>query len=107
MIYSFHHAFAWIKGGIETGMVYRARIFRNLGLDARFIFTNHFPDLNIQHETSSLGFWDSEVIWMYGFFANCKLAPVSYTLEQLEKTLEGENTFFQETERLSNTNSKI
>ncbi len=94
MIYNFHHASAWIKGGIETGMVYRARIFRNLGLDARFIFTNRFLDRNVQHETSSLGFLDSEVIWMYSFFTDCKVAPVSYTLEQLENTFEGENYIF-------------
>ena len=65
MIYSFHHFYYWMKGGVETGMAYRARIFRELGLDAKFVFATTFPDDNIQHETEYLGFLDSEVIWMF------------------------------------------
>ena len=33
MIYNFHHFYYWLKGGVETGQAYRARIFRDLGLD--------------------------------------------------------------------------
>ena len=86
MIYSFHHFYYWMKGGVETGMAYRARIFRELGLDAKFVFATTFPDDNIQHETEYLGFLDSEVIWMYGFFTDCKISPVTYTLDQLENS---------------------
>lgn len=67
MIYNFHHFYYWLKGGVETGQAYRARIFRDLGLDAKFIFATTFPNHNIQHETEYLGFRDSEVIWMYSF----------------------------------------
>lgn len=86
MIYSFHHFYYWIKGGVESGMAYRARLFRELGLDARFVFATTFRNANIQHEIKSLGFSDDEVIWMYGFFTNCKISPVTYTLEQFEKS---------------------
>lgn len=84
MIYSFHHFYYWSKGGVESGMAYRARIFRALGLEAKFVFATTFPNANIQHETQSLGFLDSEVIWMYGFFSNCRISPVIYRLKQLE-----------------------
>ncbi len=86
MIYSFHHFYYWLKGGVETGQAYRAKLFRRLGMDARFVFATTFPNDNIQHETESLGFYDSEVIWLYGFFTDCKISPVTYTLEQLERT---------------------
>ena len=65
-------------------MIYK--LFRRLGLEAKFIFATTFPEKNIQQETSYLGFLDSEVIWMYGFFTDCRTSPVTYTLEQLEDT---------------------
>ena len=71
---------------METGQAYRAKLFRRLGLEAKFIFATTFPEKNIQQETSYLGFLDSEVIWMYGFFTDCRTSPVTYTLEQLEDT---------------------
>lgn len=94
MIYSFHHFYYWMLGGLETGQAYRAKQFRELGLDAKFVFATTFPERNIQHETSYLGFLDSEVIWMYGFFSDCKISPVTYTLEQLENTFEETNYIF-------------
>jgi Glycosyltransferase len=88
MIYSFHHFYYWLKGGVETGQAYRAKLLRNIGLDAKFIFATTFPLNNIQQETEYLGFLDSEVIWLYGFFTNCRLSPVTYTLGQLERGFE-------------------
>ena len=94
MIYNFHHFYYWLKGGVETGQAYRAKLFRKLSLEAKFVFATTFPDRNIQSETSYLGLLDSEVIWMYGFFTNCKISPVIYTLEQLENTFEEKNYTF-------------
>lgn len=37
--------------------------------------------------TKNIGFLDSEVIWLYTFFTDFRIAPVSYTLEDLKKTL--------------------
>lgn len=34
MIYNFHHFYYWLKGGVETGQAYRAKLFRTLGLEA-------------------------------------------------------------------------
>lgn len=94
MIYNFHHFYYWLKGGVETGQAYRAKLFRTLGLEAKFIFATTFPDRNIQQETAYLGFLDSEVIWMYGFFTDCRISPVTYTLEQLEDTFADERYYF-------------
>lgn len=91
MIYCFHHFYYWLKGGVESGMAYRAKIFRALGLDAKFVFATVFPDANIQRETAFLGFRDEEIIWMYSFFTDCKISPVTYTLKQFERGFQGEN----------------
>lgn len=93
MIYSFHHCERWAKGGIETGQVYRAKIFRKLGVEAKFIFATAFPEHNIWDEILQLGFQKSEVIWLYGFFADCKSSQSTYTLEQLESTFDTEYIF--------------
>lgn len=94
MIYSFHHYNYWLKGGVEAGMAHRAKIFRNLGLDAKFVFATTFPEHNIWDETRQLGFLDSEVLWMYGFFTDCKPSAVTYTLKQLENTFEEKDYVF-------------
>lgn len=94
MIYNFHHFYYWLKGGVETGQAYRAKVFRSLGLEAKFIFATTFPEANIQHETEYLGFLDSEVVWMYDFFTDCGISPVTYTLEQLEDSFEEKNYTF-------------
>lgn len=86
MIYSFHHFYYWLRGGVESGMAYRAKLFRRLGLEAKFVFATTFPYNNIQHETEQLGFLDSEVIWMYQIFTDCKISPVIYTKKQLENS---------------------
>ena len=80
MIYSFHHYNHWVKGGVETGLAHRAKLFRNLGLEAKFVFATTFPEHNIWNEIEEMGFSDSEVLWMYGLFTDCKPSAVVYTL---------------------------
>ncbi len=94
MIYSFHHYNYWLKGGVEIGLAHRARIFRDLELDAKFVFATTFPEHNIWDETRQLGFSDSEVLWMYGLFSDCKPSSITYTLEQLENTFEEKDYIF-------------
>ena len=49
MIYSFHHFYYWLRGGIESGMAYRAKIFRHLGLEAKFVFATTFLNPHATH----------------------------------------------------------
>lgn len=94
MIYSFHHYNYWVKGGVETGLAHRAKIFRDIGLEAKFVFATTFPEHNIWNETRQLGFLDSEVLWLYGYFTDCEPSAVTYTLGQLESTFGEKNFIF-------------
>ena len=86
MVYNFNLGIGWASSGVEYAQVYRARMFRNIGVDAKFVFTDMFPRDNIQHMTENIGFLDSEIIWLYTFFTDTRIAPVSYTLSDLENT---------------------
>lgn len=86
MIYNFNLGIGWASSGVEYAQVYRARMFRNINAEAKFVFTDMFPQENIEHMTKNIGFEDSEVIWLYTFFTDFKTAPVTYTLSELEKT---------------------
>lgn len=86
MVYNFNLGIGWASSGVEYAQAYRAKILRNIGQESKFIFTDMFPKENIEHMTNNIGFLDSEVIWLYTFFTDCKTSPVTYTLDQLEKT---------------------
>lgn len=97
MIYNFNLGIGWASSGVEYAQAYRANVLRKAGLEAKFVFTDMFPRENIQHMTANIGFLDSEVIWLYTFFTDCKTSPVTYTLKQLEATFGGkEFTFTRE-----------
>lgn len=86
MIYNFNLGIGWASSGVEYAQAYRANILRNIGQEAKFIFTDMFPRDNIEHMTKNIGFLDSEIIWLYTFFTDFKIAPVTYTLAQLEES---------------------
>lgn len=94
MVYNFNLGIGWASSGVEYAQLYRARMFRNIGIDAKFVFTDMFPRDNIQHMTENIGFLDSEIIWLYTYFTDCKISPVSYTLKQLEKSFAGRRFTF-------------
>lgn len=87
MIYNFNLGIGWASSGVEYAQVYRAKMFRVLNEPSRFIFTDMFPQENIEHLTSNIGFVDDEIIWLYTYFTDFKIAPVTYTLEQFQSTL--------------------
>ena len=68
MVYNFNLGVGWASSGVEYAQAYRAKLLRRIGQEARFVFTNMFPQDNIQHMTENIGFLDSEVIWLYTFF---------------------------------------
>lgn len=94
MIYNFNLGIGWASSGVEYAQAYRAKALRRIGREAKFIFTDMFPRDNIQHMTANIGFEDSEIIWLYTFFTDCKTAPVSYTLGDLQKTFGNKNFTF-------------
>ena len=87
MIYNFNLGIGWASSGVEYAQLYRAKMFRALGEPAKFIFTDMFSRENIERLKSNIGFKDSEVIWLYTYFTDFRISPVTYTLGQFQETL--------------------
>ena len=85
-IYSINLGIGWASSGVEYAQAYRAQILRSLGIPAKFIFTNMFQSENLEHFTKNIGFEDGEIIWLYGYFTNVKIAGTTYKKEDLEAT---------------------
>lgn len=85
MIYNFNLGIGWASSGVEYAQLYRARAFREAKMPAKFIFTDMFPRDNIQAMTENIGFFDDEIIWLYLYFTDQRIAPCSYSLERLKQ----------------------
>lgn len=94
MVYNFNLGIGWASSGVEYAQSYRANLLRRAGIPAKFIFTDMFPTENIEHMTKNIGFGDEEVLWLYTFFTDTKIAPVSFTLKDLEASFADEHPVF-------------
>lgn len=79
-IYNINLGIGWASSGVEYAQIYRAKLLRSVGLEAKFIFMDFISADNIEHLTKNIGFEDSEVIWLYQYFTDVKIAPTTYTL---------------------------
>lgn len=86
MIYNFNLGIGWASSGVEYAQAYRANIFRKINQEARFVFTDMFINDNLADMTRNIGFEDEEIIWLYTFFSDFEVAPVTYTIDQLKAT---------------------
>ena len=49
MVYNFNLGIGWASSGVEYAQSYRAVMLRNVGIDAKFVFTNMIATENIEH----------------------------------------------------------
>lgn len=94
MVYNFNLGIGWASSGVEYAQSYRANLLRRAEIPAKFIFTDMFPTENIEHMTRNLNFSDEEILWLYTFFTDTKIAPVSFTLQDLEASFAEEHPEF-------------
>lgn len=85
-VYSINRGIGWASSGVEYAQAYRANLLRKAGYRIRFIFTDMFQMENIEHMTKNIGFMDEEIIWLYSFFTDFRMAPTTYSLKELEAT---------------------
>ncbi len=98
-VYNINLGIGWASSGVEYAQLYRAKMFRNIGIDAKFVFMDLILNENIQHFTENIGLENNEVIWLYSFFTDMEIKPSTYTLQQLEATFPLTPTRIEKTEK--------
>lgn len=88
-IYNINLGIGWASSGVEYAQAYRASLLRNTGQKAKFVYTDMILADNIEHLTKNIGFEDSEIIWIYTHFTDIKIAPTTYTLDQVLANVQG------------------
>lgn len=86
-VYNVDLGIGWASSGIEYAQKYRADIFKKINVDAKFIFSDMILGNNIEDLTKNIGFDDDQIIWLYNFFTDIKIAPSIYPLSKLEEDL--------------------
>ncbi|MCK6240587.1 accessory Sec system glycosyltransferase GtfA [Lactiplantibacillus plantarum] len=86
-IYSINKGIGWSSSGVEYAQLYRAKVFRKLGVKCKFIFTDLIVEDNIGDLVENIGFRSSEVIWLYMFFTDFSISKSTFSLSQFEKTI--------------------
>lgn len=87
-VYNVNLGIGWASSGVEYAQSYRAQSLRKIGVPAKFIFSDLILANNIEDLTSNLNFTDDQIIWLYNFFTDVKIAPSDYPLLQLESDLQ-------------------
>lgn len=84
-VYNVNLGIGWASSGVEYAQSYRNQLLRSLNIPAKFIFSDMILGNNIEDLTKNLGFEDDQIIWLYNFFTDVKIAPSSYRLTDFEK----------------------
>ncbi|WZE72863.1 accessory Sec system glycosyltransferase GtfA [Macrococcus sp. CCM 2573] len=86
-IYNLNMGIGWASSGVEYAQKYRAELLRKSEIPFKNIFLDFISLENIQTLTENMGYKDEEVIWLYQYFTDIKIAPTTYTIEQFQKSL--------------------
>lgn len=86
-VYNVNLGIGWASSGVEYAQKYRNQSFRDAHINAKFIFSDLILENNIEDLTSNMDFQDKDIIWLYNFFTNIKIAPSTYLLSKLEEKL--------------------
>ena len=95
-VYNINLGIGWASSGVEYAQAYRAQAFRQAKVPAKFIFSDLILGNNIADLTENIGFDDRQIIWLYNFFTDIKIAPSTYLLSS-----------FLEQEQLMQRNFKL
>lgn len=86
-VYNVNLGIGWASSGVEYAQAYRARSFKQEKIPAKYIFSDLILANNIEDLTANLGFDDKDIIWLYNFFTDVKIAPSTYTIGQWENEI--------------------
>lgn len=108
-IYNINLGIGWASSGVEYAQLYRAQLLRSCSQKIKFVFLDFIDKENIQTLTENIGFYDEEIVWLYQYFTNVKIASTSVTIDEIIEQLHSEVTKIEnsgKTKRLYYNNNK-
>ena len=84
-VYNINLGIGWASSGVEYAQAYRSTIFKNTGIKAKFVFMDMFLQDNLSDLTRNMGFADEDIIWLYSYFTDLKIAPTTYTVKDWKR----------------------
>lgn len=108
-IYNINLGIGWASSGVEYAQLYRAQLLRSCSQKIKFVFLDFIDKENIQTLTENIGFYDEEIVWLYQYFTNVKIASTSVTIDEIIEQLHSEVTKIEnsgKTRRLYYNNNK-
>ena len=84
-VYNVNLGIGWASSGVEYAQAYRSKVFSRMQIPTKFIFSDLILADNIAELTRNLGFHDQDVIWLYNFFTDVKIAPTTYPLSEFKR----------------------
>lgn len=108
-IYNINLGIGWASSGVEYAQFYRAQLLRSCSQKVKFVFLDFTDKENIQTLTENIGFYDEEIVWLYQYFTNVKIASTSVTIDEIIEQLHSEVTKIEnsgKTRRLYYNNNK-
>ncbi|MFK3658764.1 accessory Sec system glycosyltransferase GtfA [Pediococcus pentosaceus] len=88
-IYSINKSIGWSSSGVEYAQVYRAKLFRNLGIKFKFIFTDFITE-NIGDLAENIGFRTNEILWLYTYFTDFSISKSTFRLSEFQNSISGQ-----------------
>lgn len=93
-VYNVNLGIGWASSGVEYAQSYRNKLLNSLNIPAKFIFSDMILANNIEDLTKNLGFADDQIIWLYNFFTDVKIAPSDFSLVNFERDEQVEKRSF-------------
>ena len=91
-VYNIHLGIGWASSGVEYAQAYRAKLLRNIQQPAKFVFMDMILADNLQHLTENIGFKNDEIIWLYTHFTDLKIAPTTYSIDDVLAGFDGKSS---------------
>lgn len=82
-IYNLNLGIGWASSGVEYAQAYRAKLFNQLHVDHKFIFTDFISYENICDLTDNISLDRQDVIWLYSYFTDFSVEPTTVTLDDV------------------------
>ena len=83
-VYNINLGIGWASSGVEYAQAYRSTIFINTGIKAKVVFMDMFLQDNLSDLVRNMGFSDEDIIWLYSYFTDIKIAPTTYNDKNME-----------------------